>query len=415
MTGASSRGAFLFGFLACLFLAPVPLAVGMIFGITSYGVAAVAVLLTLYGFAVLGRRHTAWALSVFAGTAAALIFPAHIVIALLGLVGVGSVWAIRVGQSLLATRRMPVMSQIWRQTFITTGVAVGTTVLWGVLTGHGVGGSGASPSVPPFNAFWRESVAIVTLGGITFLAIAVAWFMVRKEVSIEADLYLGTAVIVAIGALVWGALLGDFITVHLFYGGIAAFVTPAAAVAVWRIWLRLRATGHARLAIAAMVLCGAQLEAGLYFSIGRLSLFGPGDHPPAPLAIVAAIRDLPPNAKLAYACHQTEETAFWDAHMLGLDAHTGRRVVPMCFQAETFGLMTGTPISPDVSSPLFRWAPQRSLYPTSQAVPSASDVSSFLRANGIDYIYVDALHPNTLVPDAIPIATSRETQVLRLP
>ena len=35
----------------------------------------------------------------------------------------------------------------------------------------------------------------------------------------------------------------------------------------------------------------------------------------------------------------------------------------MCFQAETFGLMTGTPKSADVPSPLFQWAPQRALYP----------------------------------------------------
>jgi len=49
------------------------------------------------------------------------------------------------------------------------------------------------------------------------------------------------------------------------------------------------------------------------------------------------------------------------------------------------------------------------------AQPSAARVVSFLKANGIDYIYADALHPNTLVPDAIPIATSGETQVLRIP
>jgi hypothetical protein len=414
MTGSPSHGAFVVGFLACLFLAPVPLAVGLIFGITSYGIAAVAVLLVLYGLTVLGRRRVSWALTTFAGTAAALILPAHVVIALLGLVGIGSVWAIRIAQSLIATRRLPVVTPVWRQTFVATAVVVLATVGWGLLTGHGVGGSGASPTVTPFNAFWRESIAIVTLGGITFLAIGVAWFMVRKVPSMERDLYLGTTVIVVTGALVWGALLGDFITVHLFYGGIAVFVTPAAAVAVWTIWRRLRESGRARLTVVAVVLCATQLEAGAFFSIGRLALFGPNDHPPAPLSILEAMRDLPPNAKLAYACHQTEEAAFWDAHMLGLDAHTGRRVVPMCFQAETFGLMTGTPISPDVQSPLFIWAPQRMLYPTSQAQPSASDITAFMKANGIDYIYVDGVHPNALVPDAIPIATSGDTRLLQL-
>ena len=38
-----------------------------------------------------------------------------------------------------------------------------------------------------------------------------------------------------------------------------------------------------------------------------------------------------------------------------------------------------------------------------------------MKSHGIDYIYVDRAHPNTLVPDAIPVATDGETQVLRLP
>ena len=54
MSRTTSRGVFLFGFIACLFLAPAPLARGTIFGITMYGLAAVAVLLALYGLAVLG-------------------------------------------------------------------------------------------------------------------------------------------------------------------------------------------------------------------------------------------------------------------------------------------------------------------------------------------------------------------------
>ena len=49
------------------------------------------------------------------------------------------------------------------------------------------------------------------------------------------------------------------------------------------------------------------------------------------------------------------------------------------------------------------------------ARPSAAEVAAFLEANGIDYIYADAMHPNTLVPDAILVATSDGVQVLRLP
>ena len=113
-------------------------AVGLIFGITTYGLAAVAVLLAMYGLAVLGRRRASWALAVFVGSAAALILPAHIVIAMLALVGVGSVWAIRIAQSLAATRRLPVVTPVWRRTFVATGIAIGVTVAWGLLTGHGM-------------------------------------------------------------------------------------------------------------------------------------------------------------------------------------------------------------------------------------------------------------------------------------
>ena len=275
----------------------------------------------------------------------------------------------------------------------------------GATDGHRLGTSGLSPSVSPFNAAWRDAVAITTICSGAFFAIAIAWFMVRKMHSIEAGLYLGTAVLLVTGAVVWGARLGDFNTFHLFFGGIAVFATPVAAVAVWSVWMRLRATGHRRLAIALLVLCVAQVELGIGIGIVRLMDFGPGAYPVVPEEIVATIKGLPTDARLAYACQPSDEVAFWTARLLGIDAHTGRRIVPMCFEADTFGLMNGTPISADVPSPLFQWAPQRRLYPDSDARPSPEDIALFMKANDIDYIYVDAVHPNTLVPDAIPVAT----------
>jgi hypothetical protein len=134
-----------------------------------------------------------------------------------------------------------------------------------------------------------------------------------------------------------------------------------------------------------------------------------------PVATLNVIRNLPPSAKLAYACLPFEEISFWDAQLLALNAHTQRPVVPMCFQAETFGLMTGTPISREVANPLFRDAPQRLLYPAWDSRPDPESVVSFLKAHGIEYIYADTLHPNTLVPDAVPVSTEGETQVLRIP
>jgi hypothetical protein len=237
-TGTASRGAYLFGFLACLFLAPVPLisgpefsswATGLIVGITFYGLAAVAVLLALYGLAVLRTRPPTWALACFAGSAAALILPAHIVIAVLALVGIGSVWIIRVAQSLLATSRLPVVSPIWRRTIIATGIALAVTAAWGVLTGHGLLFSASSPGVPAFNWTWRDSVIITALGAGAFLAIPIAWFRARKETPMLADLCLGTMVLLLVGAIAWGARLSDFNMYHVLFGGIAVFGVPAAA------------------------------------------------------------------------------------------------------------------------------------------------------------------------------------------
>jgi len=419
-----SRRSYLLGFLACLFLAPIPLipgpffsswAVGLIFGITMYGMAAVAVLLALYCVAVLGGRRATWGLAGFVGTSIAFIVPAHIVIAVLAFVGVASAWAIRSFQSVRAERRLPVVSPVWRRTLIATGIAIVAIVGWGLATGHGMGNSGLSPSVSPFNASWRDSVAITMLGAGAFFAIGVAWLLFRKTSTAHADTYFGTMVLLVAGAIAWGARLGDFNMFHVFYGGIAVFATPVAAVAVWSIWVRLRITGHSRFAVATLVICAAQMEFGVGLGIIRLESFGPANYAPVRMELVAAIRGLPSDAKVAYACGPSEEIMFWDARLLGLDAHTGRRIMAMCFQSEFFGSMTGGQISAEIPSPLFQFAPQRILYPDSGARPSSAKVTTFLNDHGIHYIFADAAHPNTLIADAIPIATSGDAQLLQIP
>ena len=424
MAGTSSRGAYLFGFFACLFLAPVPLipgpffstwAVGLIFGITLYGLAAVAVLLAMYSIAVLGTRTATWPLAGFVGSGVALIVPAHVVVALLALVGVGSVWTIRILQSLVATRRLPIVSEVWRRTFMATGIAIVVTVGWGLLTGHGVGTSGLSASVSPFNASWRDSVAITVLGAGAFFGIPVAWILVRKGAPIQAGMFVGTVALLVTGALAWGARLGDFNMFHVFYAGIAVFATPVAAIAVWSLWMRLRASGRPMLALLAILLAIGQIEFGTVPGILRLQRFGPGNYEPVPQELLTAIRALPENAKLAYACQPSEEQSFWDSRLLGISAHTARRVVPMCFESESMGIMTGTVMSNDRPSPLFQSAPQRSLYPDSSAKPSSDSVAAFLKAHGIDYIYADAAHPNTLVSEATTVASAGEFQLLRIP
>jgi hypothetical protein len=387
----------------------------MIYGITLYGLAAVAALFALYSLSVLGQRSGNWALEIFVGSGVASMLPAHLAIALLAAVGVSSVWAFKVVQSLATTRHLPAIATVWRRTYIAAGIAVMFTVVWGWYSGHGLGSSWPSPTVPPFDAAWRESIVIILACSGAFLAIAVAWFNVRGEASIESSLYVGTVALVIIGTIVWGARLGDFNTGHLFFGAIAAFATPVAAIAVWSTCLRLRATGHVRLAGAMLLFCIAQLEAGIGLGILRLQTYGPGSYPPVPLETLAALRSLPPDAKLAYACRRFEEAAYWAAQLVGYDAHTGRRLVPLCFQAESYPVLFGRPLSPDIASPLFESAPQHTLYPDSGAQPSSATVAAFLKANGIGYIYADAMHPNTLVPEAVPIAMNGDSQVLRVP
>ena len=185
MAKTRSRSAYLFGVVACLFLAPIPLisdqffaswAVGMLFGITLYGLGAVAGLLALYSVVVLGSRVVTWGLAGFVGSVVAFIIPAHLAIAALAFVGVGIVCAIRIIRA-ARVRRLPTVSPIWVRTIIATGVAVLATVMWGTFTGHGLGGgssaSGSSPGLALFNPSWRESVAITILGAGLFLAIPV--------------------------------------------------------------------------------------------------------------------------------------------------------------------------------------------------------------------------------------------------
>jgi hypothetical protein len=131
--------------------------------------------------------------------------------------------------------------------------------------------------------------------------------------------------------------------------------------------------------------------------------------------VFEAIQLLPPDAKLAYACQSFEEISFVNSKLLSIDAHTARRIVPMCFEADVNGPLLGAEVSDKVPDAGFSFAPQAVLYPDSTARPSSAAVSAFLKGHGIDYIYADAQHPNSLVPDAAPIATVGDHQLLRIP
>jgi hypothetical protein len=426
MTRTGSRRVYMFGFVACLFLAPVPLipgpffsswAVGLIFGITLYGLSAVAVLLALYSLAVLGRRDATWGLATFVGTAIAYILPAHIAVALLVMLGMASVWAFRSWQSMLTTRRMPIVLPVWRRSLMAVGAVFVATVAWGILTGHSMGdGRSSPPIVSAFNASWRVSVLITTLGAGIMFAIPAVWILVRKEVPAHADLYFGTMVVLVGGAIGWGARLGDFTSFYLFFAGIAVVATPVAVVAVRVLWQRLRATNHLRLASGLITLCAVQLVTCAAIGTFRMTLFGAQvGQPPIPVQLLTAMRELPPGAELAYGCRPFEEVAFGTPQLISIDVHTGHRVVPMCFAGEVLSFLNGAELSDQVPSSNFEFAPQRALYPDARAHPPSSSVASFLKGHGIEYIYADATHPNTLVSNAIPVASSGGAEVLRIP
>jgi hypothetical protein len=423
-TRTTSRVAFLFGASASVFLAPIPLPVtfyggwarGLIFAISSYGLAVVTVLLALYLLAGRGSQRPSTARSLFAAGVVASVVPGHILMALLGLAGAAGVLILRGLTGLTFGRQLPEVFRSSRPTLAFSTLFVATTVGWGLATGHGIGASGASPNVPSFSVNWRESVALTAIGFGPFL-VPPLLLAYRRHSSEELRWVIvgGLAVVVA-GGIMWGALLGDFNMFHVFFGGIAAFAIPVAVIAIWALWVELRERRYVRLGMLLLALSWAQIAYGVIPAIQRLQQFGPYAYEPIPVALLDSIRQLPAGAKLAYSCNSMEEIgSVWDPRLISIDAHADHRVVPMCFQAEVFGALFDEPVSPDVINPWFLQAPQRAIYPDSHAEPSLETITAFLKTNGIGYIYADAAHPNRLVPAAVPIATSGNMQVLQVP
>ena len=163
-----------------------------------------------------------------------------------------------------------------------------------------------------------------------------------------------------------------------------------------------------------IVLCFFQLSLGLLIGLTRLQ-GQPTPYEPVPVGLLQAIERLPPDAKLAYSCQTFEEISFVNSKLLGIDAHTDRRIVPLCFQADVNGPLLGAEPSTQVPDAGFAVAPQSTLYPDSTAHPSPDAVAAFMKSRAIEYIYVDARHPNALVEDAIPVTQSGRFEVLRLP
>jgi hypothetical protein len=423
MTRSRSRRAFAFGAVMILFLAPFPASQtffaqwprNLTFGISMYGMAIVVVLLILVLWAMRRERQQRMSADLMVASIAASLLPTHIVMCLLAVVGVGAVASLELLRAF--ARRRPVGPLLSRpRDEVLTIALLAVTFAWGLLTGHGLGTTGLASSVTPFNSTWLLSITInlATAGAFLAIPIATVWFA-RHEPDLT-RLGVGAMALLAAGAFAWGWRLGDFTMFHVLYGGIAVFAAPIAAVAAWRILRELRRRRHRSLAVVLAGVIFIQLELGVVGGLARLAEFGPGDYDATPISVNEAIRRLPPTAKLAYACNPLEEIGFfWDPRLISVYAHTGRPIVPMCFQAEFFANFNGANRSPDVISPLFLAAPQRQIYPDAHAAPSSGTIAEFLRQHGINYIYVDRKHPNTLVPGANTVVSSGSTSVLALP
>jgi hypothetical protein len=419
----TSRSAFVSAAAAGIFLAPMPLLLagffgwwsrGSIHGITQYGLALIIGLLVLYAWATRPNRPS-WPWSILVGAIVASLIATHIVIAIVASVGIAVVWVLRSAIYLVKERQLLAIPEGWRRVVVSAFLIGTATVIWGFLTGHGFAGTGSSASLPPYGGYWTVSVLATGVGGGVFLAIPVALWLGRRPARPTAWLFLATIVTVIAGALIWGARLGDFNMFQFFFGGIVVFGTPVAAVAVWTTVGHLRKVGRQPLATILMMFFGFQLLVGGVATIERLRAFGFNPNQGTPVELLAVIRSLPPSSKLAYACGPQEEIAFWLPALISIDAHTGRRVVPMCFEADLLSTLNGDGAFGKMESPLFRFAPQRALYPEFDAHPSLADVASFLKQHGIEYIYADARHPNSLVSGAVSVARSGTAELFRIP
>jgi hypothetical protein len=419
MARTSSRRAFLFGAATLLVLSPLPLlpgalygwwAVGLLFGISLYGMSVIPVLLGLCLVTGDDERLRSRASQVFAGASLTFLLATHIVVAVLAVIGVVGVFSVGMVTAALQRKRTRI-PEAWRGLLAAT-VAVGVATLgWGVATGHGLGGVGTSASVAPFGRPWVEAIAFNTIAGGTFLAIPAAWWWTRTTSTRPAGVLLGVMGLVTAGAIAWGARFADFDMFHVFFAGVTVFAAPVAAAAVWMIWRRLRARGSVQLATILLIFCTVQLEFGLIPAVTRLQLFGAGSYAATPTDVLASIRALPADARLAYACMPDEGAPA----LISIYAHTGRRVVPLCFEVDTWSPMLGANQTSAPENPGFRVMPQYDLFKDRSTPPSPARIVAFMREQGIGYIYANADHPNVLVPQAVPIAQSGSASVLRVP
>jgi hypothetical protein len=421
---ARSSEFYILGATAMLFLAPIPLSLdvyfagrarGLVFTITQYGLVVTVILLGIYLLAVRRTITASWAGALMAGAIAAALVATHVGLAIVvaaALTGAVAVHALQValsrggqlGHVVEPLRR-------WQRTGLAVIAAGSATIVWGIATGHGLGALDPVVGVGPFDPIWQQAVVFTTLGSGVLLAAPLAWLWIRRRDSVMAGLGLAAAAVVAAGAVGWGLRAADVNTFHLFFGAIATVLTPVSIVAILMAVDRGRRRGIKMLvpAVVSLLIVQSLVSAVLVFN--QLERFGPKEGWTISAGALEAFGELPPGSKMAYACEPYENVAPWDASLIAIDAHTGVRMIPMCYMADVQRDLLERPLELGIVNPYFKRAPQRALYPSADIRLSIDEVRSFLVANGIGYVYADADHPNTLNPDAVPIFTDDATSI----
>jgi len=402
---ARRRQAIVLGAIGMAALAPVPLlldwhfdwwARALGFSMTTYGLAYAVVALGIHAL-IRGVPREAGARPAVWGALVATLVASHI--ALAGLAAVAATvaaivhWS-RAGRPSVWQRRHEAVPVAF------AGTAVIATIGWGWLTGHGLANDGLVAGVAPFDDAWRRAIGLSVIGAAALIVgVALAISRIGRHEALG-SLAIGSVIAFIAGAVFWGYRLPDFNAFHVYFGALAVLVTPIAVLGLVVAAMDARSDGRPRLALTLTLLLLLQSAIGIGASIQRLYEFGPGHYADIPTDMLDAVRDLPAEARLAYACEPFEEVAAWDARLISITAHTGRPLVPMCFQADTFRHQLGKASDTTIENPFFRNAPQRSLYPTALAAPGDEQTRSFMERYGIDYIWIDPDHPDLLVSEA---------------
>lgn len=415
---------FILGLVAALFLAPIPVlrdpeiewfARSLTVLITQYGLAAVIVTLALY-LVVTDRPGTERTAALLAAITSAALVATHIGLAAAVIAGLGVARVLKTRPEMGATD--PEASRRVRGiAFVAlAGVAGGAATLsWGFITGHGLGGLAAIDGIASFDPVWWRAVLEVTAGAGVILAAPLLAFWLRGEQPRLVWLSAASAVAVVLGAAAWGLFVGDLNAFHLFFGPIVAMLTPVAIAILLTVLAWARHQGRHRLARIVLIAFLMQTAVGLGITYAQLRAFGPLNYPATPVAALEGLRALPADAKAAYSCQPIENFAPWDASLVAIDAHTGVRMVPMCFIADRARRILGRELDAEMESPYFALAPQRLLWPTYDARPSEAAIGEFLRTHDIHYLFVDPAHPEPVVSGGSLVFAVEGVMLYRIP